>query len=658
MTGEGGNGAIARLHELVAGQLAEAERLRTAEATYRAMVESFTDLRTRHDVSGRIIMASGATEAVLGRTPEELAGMTPAALLHPEDAAPFASGLATARRGGEVVTVTYRARHRDGQWLWFTSALRADGPPGEVLAATRDVTLSVRTQYGQGALHRVAAALVREVDEDALFDLCALEVARLLDADTAILVRYQPEGALVLACRGEPALEAGHVLPDAGAGAVVAARRTAAPARVRYRDLPADDPLRIMHATGRYEVGAAVPVFVRGTVWGALAVAVRGGALPPEAELWMARIAEMLGLGIAAAAQRTQLRAQATTDPLTGLANHRTFHERLRTEAARSLRSGTPLALVLLDIDRFKLVNDIYGHQSGDEVLRTVAGLLAEDARGTDLAARLGGEEFALLLADTDEDGALAVAERLRRLIAAARVPGPGRVTASFGIAALPPDGDADELVRAADRALYAAKGAGRDRCVLHDADLELLVPAPMDESGHEIVPVRALRALARSAEGADGPGPCHGERVADLASALATAIGWASHDVMRLRDAALVHDVPSELVAEVLAGEQLDWVRHHGARWDGGGRGAVGAPHGEAIPEGSRIIAIADAWDGFRAARDAAAPVSTADTLRRVRRRSGRHYWPAGVEALARLVDVGALPRTAIPARSVTRPV
>ncbi|MCC6830400.1 MAG: diguanylate cyclase [Thermoleophilia bacterium] len=651
----GGDGGVARLHELVAGQLAEGERLRAAEATYRALVESFTDLRTRHDVSGRITWASDGAGAVLGCSPQELAGMAPADLLHPEDAAPFASGLAAARRGGEVVTVTYRVRHREGRWLWFSSALHPDGPAGEVLAATKDVTPSVRTQYGQGALHRVAAALVREVGEEELFALCALEVARLLDADTTLLARYQPEGALVLACRGEPAIEPGQVLPGTGGGAIDEVRRTAAPARVDHRDLPAGAPLRTPPGMDLHAVDAAVPVFVRGGVWGALMAATREGSPPPEAELWMARIAEMLGLGIAAAAQRTQLRAQATSDPLTGLANHRTFHERLHAEAARSRRSGASLALVLLDIDRFKSVNDLHGHQCGDEVLRTIAAVLAEDARTTDLAARLGGEEFALLLSDSGDDGALAVAERLRAAIAATRVQGPGRVTASFGVASLGPDGDPDELVRAADRALYAAKGAGRDRCVLHDADLELLMPAPVDDTGHEVVPVRALRALARSAEGDAGLGPGHGERVANLAAALATAIGWGSREVMRLHDAALVHDVPRELVAEVLAGEQLDWVRHHAARWDGGGRAAPAAPHGEAIPEGARIIAIADAWDGFRTAREGARPASTADTLRRVRRRSGRHHWPAGVEALARLVEVGALPRTAIPARSAT---
>ena len=99
-----GNGAIARLHELVAGQLAEGERLRDAEATYRALVGSFTDLCTRHDVSGRVVWAGESAEDVLGYTPAELAGMAPADLLHPEDAAPFASGLAAARRGGGVVT--------------------------------------------------------------------------------------------------------------------------------------------------------------------------------------------------------------------------------------------------------------------------------------------------------------------------------------------------------------------------------------------------------------------------------------------------------------------------------------------------------------------------------------------------------------------------
>jgi len=645
-----GERAMRRLHELFAAQQAEVERLRRDHATCRTLVESVTDMLSGHDVSGRFTWASASAEGVLGYAPEELVGRTPAELLHPEDAGPFASALSAARRDGRAASVTYRIRHRAGQWLWLTSALQvaAGDPSGAVVhAATRDVTNGVRNQYGQGALHRVAAALVREVTEDALFGLCALEVTRLLDCETAMVVRYLPDGALVLACEGEPAVRPGEIFPDTGDGAIATTRRTAAAARVVYPEIPDDDPVHRIPIAERYTVGAAVPVFVRGGLWGAVLVAARrSGSLAPESEIWMARVAELLGLGIAAAAQRTQLRVQATTDPLTGLANHRTFHERLRAEAARSRRSGTPLSLVLLDIDHFKRVNDNFGHQRGDEVLRVVAAVLAEDGRASDLTARLGGEEFALLLADTDADGALAVAERLRAELEAVDIPGPRRVTASFGVAALGADADPDELVRAADRALYAAKAGGRNRCVVHGPDLDLLPQPRSDDAAHDIVPVRALRVLARTAETDDPPGHGHGDRVADVAVAIATALGWEPRDVTRLRDAALVHAVPEHLAADVLDPEQVGWVRDRHRRWDGRGRGASAGPGGDAIPEGARIIALADDWDTMRLEHPDRRPATPVALLRRMKRRSGRHHWPGGVEALARLVEVGALPR------------
>lgn len=168
----------------------------------------------------------------------------------------------------------------------------------------------------------------------------------------------------------------------------------------------------------------------------------------------------------------------ALTDGLTGLYNHRHFHERLALEVARSQRSGLPLSLVMLDVDRFKQLNDAYGHPAGDEVLRQLARVLTETRRANDLVARYGGEEFAVILVDTARVTAGKVAERIRERIAehdfsdAAAIAGKGTtrlaVTVSLGVATFPDDGaDTGALVRAADSALYAAKRAGRDRIVL-----------------------------------------------------------------------------------------------------------------------------------------------------------------------------------------------
>jgi diguanylate cyclase (GGDEF)-like protein len=163
------------------------------------------------------------------------------------------------------------------------------------------------------------------------------------------------------------------------------------------------------------------------------------------------------------------LEKQSREDALTGVANRRHFDERLTVEIARAERYGNPLCLLLLDLDHFKRINDSAGHAAGDDVLRLAARSMAASARATDFVARIGGEEFAVLLPEQDFSGAFAVAENLRALVAGldttAIAPGL-RVTASLGIAALRPGEARDSLLRRADAALYAAKAAGRDRVV------------------------------------------------------------------------------------------------------------------------------------------------------------------------------------------------
>jgi diguanylate cyclase (GGDEF)-like protein len=160
-----------------------------------------------------------------------------------------------------------------------------------------------------------------------------------------------------------------------------------------------------------------------------------------------------------------QLSEAADTDVLTGLLNRRGFNRRLSEELRRAGRSEQPLALVVADLDRFKAINDGFGHPAGDEALRRVSGLLGAEKRGSDTIARIGGEEFALVLPYTDRAGAQAMAERIRHTIRSEFADQGVALTASFGIAVFPDDGDTQNLLmRAADGALYAAKELGRDR--------------------------------------------------------------------------------------------------------------------------------------------------------------------------------------------------
>jgi diguanylate cyclase (GGDEF)-like protein len=169
-----------------------------------------------------------------------------------------------------------------------------------------------------------------------------------------------------------------------------------------------------------------------------------------------------------------ELTDQAERDSLTGLANRRVLDERLEEELDRSRRYGTHLALILVDIDNFKSVNDRYGHQCGDEVLRAVAPVLSGSLRELDLAGRFGGEEFALVLPGTAAVSARRIAEQIRRALAKVTVVGPGGelvgVTASFGAAEFPANASVASLIEAADRALYQAKRGGKDRVVVDGA--------------------------------------------------------------------------------------------------------------------------------------------------------------------------------------------
>lgn len=183
-----------------------------------------------------------------------------------------------------------------------------------------------------------------------------------------------------------------------------------------------------------------------------------------------------------------RLAALADQDGLTGCLNHRAFHARLREEVGRATRYGQPLSLLLADLDHFKAVNDAHGHPVGDAVLATVADLLRDLARDVDVVARLGGEEFALLLPATDLDDAASAAERLRASVAALR--DPVGITVCVGISAIPaPARGTLDLLEQADIALYEGKRSGRDRVttfrpgLLHAAGAEP-AQAPSPSSG------------------------------------------------------------------------------------------------------------------------------------------------------------------------------
>jgi diguanylate cyclase (GGDEF)-like protein len=312
------------------------------------------------------------------------------------------------------------------------------------------------------ATHDVAGLL--EIVVDSAVQLARAEGARLLVADegTDVLVEQLR--------RGELGLAAGLLDAPVRYGEGIEGR-----ALQTRQAVIGDEPVPLL----------AAPLVAEERVLGLLTLV--GSADRPFGRDDAERVGSLVGQGAVAienARLHRLIQKQAKTDPLTQLLNRREFEEQLAREVERAQRFGTPVGLVVLDLDDFKLINDRFGHLAGDGVLKAAAGAIRQCTREIDQPARWGGEEFAVILPHTGLDGAARLAERLRQAIAERQIPTPDgrsvRVTASFGVAALPGSGSTQvELTAAADDAVYRSKRAGKNRVSLADAQEgdELSVP-------------------------------------------------------------------------------------------------------------------------------------------------------------------------------------
>jgi len=351
----------------------------------------------------------------------------------------------------------------------------------------------------------------------------------------------------------------------------------------------------------------------------------------------------------------------ALTDPLTGLGNHRSFHERLQRELVVAEHDGSSLALCLVDFDDLKSVNDRFGHPVGDLVLGQVASRLRQGGE----AFRLGGDEFAVLLPRQDERQATSVARSIVERVAALDIEGVGGVTVSAGVATYPIHGSGrDELIRLADSALYWAKKDGKNRVRAYAAEsvlranLEQIADTPDQAAQY-----RAAESLAKAVDERDAYTGSHSQRVGEYAARIAQRLGADDGAVELARLAGNLHDlgklaIPEEVLrkpddlseAERLILERhpqigyrmleslgvqpvAEWVLHHHERWDG-----AGYPNrlaGEQIPLGARIVFVADAYDAMTSERAYSQAMSQRDAIVELERCAGTQFDPAVVKAL-----------------------
>jgi diguanylate cyclase (GGDEF)-like protein len=352
----------------------------------------------------------------------------------------------------------------------------------------------------------------------------------------------------------------------------------------------------------------------------------------------------------------------ALTDPLTGLGNHRSFHERLQRELTAAEQKAMPLALCLVDLDDFKTINDTFGHPVGDSVLGHVASRLRQGGE----AFRLGGDEFAVLLPRQDEQQAAAIARSIVERVGALRIEGVGTVTVSAGVATYPTQGAGrDELIRLADSALYWAKEDGKNRVRAYSA--ESLLRANLEQladSPDRAARYRAAESLAKAVDARDAYTGSHSARVGEIAARIARRLGADEPAIELTRLAGSLHDlgklaIPEEILrkagavsdAERLVLERhpqigyrmleslgvepvAEWVLHHHERWDG--TGYPDGLGGEHIPLGARIVHVADAYDAMTSERGYREPLLPRDALAELERCAGTQFDPAVVEAFA----------------------
>jgi diguanylate cyclase (GGDEF)-like protein len=357
--------------------------------------------------------------------------------------------------------------------LALTAAVMLVLRQGATRARESNQELAIRDAE-EAALGQIATLVAQGESPDVVFTSVAQEIAKLLDSFTGAVSRFDAatnRGTVIGGWSHDGQALANMVYALDGVSASAEVFRTGRPARTDTGYASSTDPIAASMVKIGGSDGVAAPIIVGGNLWGALGAAYGQGLIPDGAELRLERFASLVGLAISNADALDRLERHASTDPLTGIANRRVFNERLNEEVSRAERYGRQLSIALIDLDRFKAVNDLHGHQAGDRVLAAFAQLLLAHSREGELVARIGGEEFAWLMPETDQLGAYVAASRVREAIESTPFANVGTVTISAGVCSTENVRDADALVRDADRALYWAKDNGRNTtCIYSDA--------------------------------------------------------------------------------------------------------------------------------------------------------------------------------------------
>lgn len=423
------------------------------------------------DTAGHFIYVSAACERIFGYAPHEMVGRQMLEMIHPDDRVRTLAAAEKIMAGTPNPNFENRYIRKDGNVVHILWSARWSPQDGVRIAVARDVTERKRAEATQAALLAISEAAHTATDLPDLFRHIHTIIGGLLPARNFFVALYDEDCDTL----SFPYFVDEHDEPPAprplGTGTLSAeVIRTGRPLLLKpgMQELLPPNVRTIIGSDSLDWLG--VPLQTHERTLGALVVqSYSGDTRYTEEDM---QLLQFVSAQVAAAIERKQsetwLRHTAQHDALTDLANRKLFDERLRNAIARAAREREMLALLYIDIDRFKSINDTLGHGAGDRLLHEVAQRIASCVRDTDTVGRMGGDEFVVLLnGTTSPQGAMTVAEKI---LAALRWPfelaeGPVPVAASIGVAIYPEHGDdAPHLLREADRAMYAAKKAGGNR--------------------------------------------------------------------------------------------------------------------------------------------------------------------------------------------------
>ncbi|MFC1993196.1 diguanylate cyclase [Chloroflexota bacterium] len=554
---------------------------------------------------------------------------------------------------------------------------------------TNKVAVSIEKEYLREQLrereeelqiiNRLSAIISSSLDIHAIYDSFIKELKKAIDISWAAITMIEKNDIYIMALYSEigSPWQLGERVPIKGTATEWIATR-------KKTIVESDLSQETRFASEKYHISQGVhsiaylPLVARGEAIGSLVVASRHPNAYSKRHI---KLLEQLASQISMPVENSRLYAKTEEktriDELTGLLNRRSLDEMLTSEIGRHSRYGGIFSLIILDLDSFKAFNDSYGHLAGDKLLKQTGSIMKSAIRGADQAFRHGGDEFAILLPQTNTDDAYQVAERVRKLVSSEMKTGHIPVTASIGLASWPADGiGLNEIITTADTALYHAKRNGGNES--HIASGTLL---PLDTLDDTIVDdmtnednetLSTIYALAAAVDAKDHYTSNHSNKVKEYAVALAEAINMEPQEIDVLRNCALLHDIgkigisdeilnkPNKLTAEEwkeikthpdLGATIANHVHQlapcipsillHHERYDGSGypKGLKG----EDIPLEARILAIADAFAAITSDRHYSKALPIEEAIEEMKQGAGKQFDPTLVEVFLSIIKTTA---------------